>query len=95
MPALGHQSTCGTLTCQTLKVRVISIPVHVFPVGEHGFLVAVWHPSERGVIVETRVEDLVDDFLRLLSADFSHGKDGAYGTTPDTLLFEENENECG
>lgn len=59
-------SICRIPIRQTLKVHVVPIPVHVFPVGELGVLIAVWDPSERGVIVEARVEDLVDNLLRLL-----------------------------
>jgi len=47
-------------------------------------------PPKGRVVVETRVEDLVNDFLRLLSADFPHGQNGAQGTASDTLLTEGN-----
>lgn len=47
-------------------------------------------PSERRMVVETRVEDLVDYFLRLGSANFPHGQDGAKGAASDALLSKES-----
>lgn len=70
----------------TLKVCIISIPVRVISVGELGVLLAVRDSSERRVVVETRVEHLVHDLLRLLSTDFPHGQDGAQGSVSDALL---------
>lgn len=70
----------------TLKVCVISISVRVISVGELGVLLAVRDSSERRVVVEARVEHLVHDLLRLLSADFPHGQDGAQGSASDALL---------
>lgn len=70
----------------TLNVSVISIPVLVISEGELGILVVVRDPAEWRVVVETRVEDLVHYFLRLLSADAPHGQDGAEGAASDALL---------
>lgn len=71
----------------TLKVCIISISVLIISVGKLGVLLAVWDSSERRVVVETRVKDLVDYFLRLLSANFPHGQDGAKGAAADALLM--------
>lgn len=92
VPSPCHSAvTTMTTMCQTLQVVVIPIPVHVIPVGELCVLLAVRDPSERRVIVEARVEDLVHDFPRRLSADFSHREDGTQGTVPDALLSEKNQ----
>lgn len=70
-----------------LKVGVVSISVLVISVGKPSILLAVRDPSERRVVVEARVEDLVHYFLRLLPADVPHGQDGAEGATPDARLW--------
>lgn len=71
----------------TLKVCIISVPVHVISVRKLGVSLAVRDPSERRMVVETWVEDLVDYFLRLGSANFPHGQDGAKGAASDALLM--------
>lgn len=75
---------------ETLKVCIVSVPVHVISVGKLGVLLAVRDPSERRVVVEARLEDLVHDFLRLVSADFPHGQDGAQRAASDALLRRES-----
>lgn len=74
----------------TLKVCIISVPVHVISVRKLGVSLAVRDPSERRMVVETWVEDLVDYFLRLGSANFPHGQDGAKGAASDALLSKES-----
>lgn len=69
-----------------LKVCIVSISVVIISVGEPGVLLAVRDPSEGRVVVETRDEDLVHYFLRLLSADFPHRQDGAKRPASDALL---------
>ncbi len=71
---------------RTLKVCVISISVLVISVGKPSVPLAVRDPSERCVVVETRVEDFVHDFLRLLPANVPHSQDGAKGASSDALL---------
>merc|ERR1739838_39003 len=70
-----------------LKVCIISISVLIISVGKFGVLLVVRDSTERRVVVETRVEYLVDYFLRFLSANFPHSQDGSKGTAPDTLLL--------
>ncbi len=72
-----------------LNVCIISISVLIISVGEPGILLAVRDSSKRRVVVETRVKDLVHDFLRLFPANVPHGQDGAKGTASDTLLSKE------
>lgn len=76
-----------------LDVCVISISVFVISVGELGVLLAVRDASEGGVVIETRVEDFINDFLRLLSTDFPHCQDGAKGPASDTLLLKDTQTE--
>lgn len=76
----------GVDNVTTLNVSVISIPVLVISAGKLGVLLAVWDSPERRVVVETRVEDLIHYFRRLLSADVPHGQDGAEGAASDALL---------
>lgn len=71
----------------TLKVCIITISVLIISVGKPSILLAVRDSSKRRMVVETRVKDLVHYFLRLLSADFPHSKDGAKGTASDALLM--------
>lgn len=73
----------------TLKVCIISISVLIISVGELGVLLAVRDSSKRRVVVETRVKDLVDYFLCLLTVNFPHSQDRAYGTASDAFLAEE------
>lgn len=73
----------------TLKVCIISISVLIISVGKLGVLLAVWDSSKGRVVVETRVKDLVDYFLRLLSVNFPHSQDRAYSTTSDAFLAKE------
>lgn len=61
----------------------------IISVGKPGILRAVRDSSKRRVVVETRVKDFIHDLLRLLSADVSHGQDGAEGTASDTLLSKQ------
>lgn len=70
----------------TLNVSVISIPVLVISAGKIGVLLVMRDPPERRVVVETRVEDLIHYFLRVLTADVPHGQDGAEGAASDALL---------
>lgn len=55
-----------------LKVGVVSISILVISVGKLSILLAVRDPSKRSVVLEARVEHLVHDLLRLLSADVPH-----------------------
>lgn len=55
-----------------LKVGVVSISVLVISVGKLSILLAVWDPPKRRVVLEARVEHLVHDLLRLLSANVPH-----------------------
>lgn len=69
-----------------LEVAVVPVPVLVVPVGELGIPLAVGDASERRMVVEAGVEDLVHDLLRLLPADVPHGEDGAERAAPDARL---------
>lgn len=71
----------------TLKVCIISISVLIISVSKPGILLAVGDSSKWRVVVETRVEDFIHYFLRLLSANVPHSQDGAKGTASDTLLM--------
>lgn len=71
----------------TLKVCIISISVLVISVGKPSIPLAVRDSSKRRVVVETRVEDFVHNFLRLLSADVPNSQDGAKGAASDTFLM--------
>lgn len=71
----------------TLKVGIIPISVLIISVGKFSILLAVWDSSKRRMVIETRVEDFIHYFLRILSADVPHGKDGAKGAASDTLLL--------
>lgn len=73
----------------TLKVCIISISVLIISVGKLGVLLAVRDSSKGRVVVETRVEDLVDYFLRHLSVNFPHSQERVYGMTSDAFLAKE------
>lgn len=69
-----------------LKVGIVSISVLIISEGKLSILLAVRDPPKRRVVLEARVEHLIHDLLRCLSADIPHSQDGAEGTPPDTRL---------
>lgn len=86
--ATSH-STVGELNenVTTLKVGIIPISVLIISVGILSISLAVWDSSKRRMVVETRIEDLVHYFLRILLANVPHGQDGAKGTASDARLL--------
>lgn len=84
-------STLQPLLLQTLQIFVIVIPVCVVSVSKLGVLLAVWDPSEGGVVIKTRVEDRIHHSLRLFPGDLPHSQDGAQSATPNALLFKQED----